>query len=98
MGRQLTGMIELLGTPAIAAFYADAQGTAQGLRQYLEDVLGNTWWAWWTKAPPRKPSKKLPTAYLKGGHSSVYKIRRGLHKTIPEPKTPAKGKRRPSKQ
>jgi hypothetical protein len=35
---------------------------------------------------------------LKGGHSSVYKIVRGLHETIPETKPPANAQRRPSKQ
>ena len=85
MCRQLTGMIEVLSTPTVVAYYADGKWTAERLRKYLEEVLGKTWRDWWQKSPPRKPSQKLPTEYLKGGHSSVYKIVRGLHETIPEP-------------
>lgn len=98
MCRQLTGLVEVLGTPAIVASYADGQWTAERLRQYLNAVLGSTWRDWWQKSPPRKPSKPVPTEYLKGGHSSVYKIVRGLHETIPEPEPPAEAQRRPSKQ
>jgi hypothetical protein len=98
MGRQLTGMIEVLGTPTVVAHYANRQWTMAGLRKYLKESLGRTWRDWWQKSPPRKPSKKLPTEYLKGGHSSVYRIVRGLHETIPEPDPPDAAQPRPSKQ
>ena len=91
--RQLTGMIEVIGTKAIVDQYDDLTWTAAGLRKHLNKVLGNTWRDWWKKSPPRKNSKPTATEYLKGGHSSVYKIVRGLHKTHAEPEAP-----RPSKQ
>jgi hypothetical protein len=96
--RQLAGLVEVLGPPAVAAHYADRRWTAERLRAYLEDVLGKTWRDWWIKSPPRKPSKDVPTEYLKGGHSSVYRIVRGLHETIPRPNPPPEAQQRPSKQ
>jgi hypothetical protein len=96
--RQLTGIVEVLGTPVVVASYADGNWTAERLRTYLDAVLGTTWRDWWTKSPPRQKSTPLPTEYLKGGHSSVYKIVRGLHETIPEPNPTAQGRQRPSKQ
>lgn len=83
--RQLTGMLEVIGTEAIVEQYSDVSWTAEGLRKHLDRVLGSTWRDWWKKSPPRKKSKRTPTAYLKGGHSSVFKIARGLHNIIPEP-------------
>jgi hypothetical protein len=98
--RQLTGMIEVIGTPAVVVHYADGKWTADRLRAYLEQTLGRTWRDWWQKSPPRKSSPPTPTEYLVGGHSSVYKIVRGLHRTVPEPKTEPEplGLPRPSKQ
>jgi hypothetical protein len=96
--RQLTSMIEVLGTPVVVDYYADGKWTADRLRKYLADVLGQTWRDWWTKSPPRKKSGPTATEYLAGGHSSVYKITRGLHRTIPEPKKETDGQPRPSKQ
>lgn len=96
--RQLTGLLEVLGPPAVVAYYADGRWTADRLREYLARVLGRAWRDWWTKSPPRKPSKPTPTEYLKGGHSSVYRIVRGLHETIPEPDPPPDAQQRPSKQ
>ena len=91
--RQLTGMMEVIGTKAVVEQYDDLTWTAVGLRKHLTNVLGKTWRDWWKKSPPRKNSKPTPTEYLKGGHSSVYKIVRRLHKTHPETETS-----RPSKQ
>ncbi len=96
--RQLTGMVEVIGTAAIVDHYADGTWTADRLREYLEEVLGRTWRDWWKKSPPRKPSPATPTEYLEGGHSSVYKITRGLHRTKPETKKRKGRKPRPSKQ
>jgi Transposase DDE domain len=92
VGRQLTGLIELLGAPAAAGRYAGGRRGADDLRSYLGRVLGATWRDWWLQSPPRKKGKPTATAYLAGGHSSVYKIARGLHRTKPE------GRQRPSKQ
>lgn len=98
MGRQLTGMMEVLGVPAVVAHYGEVRWTAARLRTYLEDVLGRTWRDWWTMSPPRTKSPLRRTEYLKGGHSSIYRIVRGLHETIPEPDPPAEDQPRPSKQ
>ena len=84
--RQLTGLVEVLGTPAVVAHYADGKWTADRLRAHLDQVLGPTWRNWWQKSPPRRKGTPAPTEYLKGGHSSVYRITRGLHETIPEPR------------
>jgi len=96
MCRQMTSMVEVLGTEAMVDNYGDAKWTAERLRRHLESVLGQTWRDWWQKSPPRKPSKPTPTEYLVGGHSSVYKIKRGLHRTKPEAKKEQLS--RPSKQ
>jgi hypothetical protein len=80
------------------AHYDEVRWKPECLREYLRDLLGPTWREWWTKSPPRKKSKPTPTEYLKGGHSSVYRIVRGLHETIPEQPTPTAGPERPSKQ
>ena len=96
--RQLTSVVEVLGPPVVVAYYADVQWTAAGLRTYLADVLGRTWRDWWIKSKPRKPSPPTPTKYLVGGHSSVYRIVRGQHRTVPERKRKAKATQRPSKQ
>lgn len=92
IGRQLTGLVEVLGTAAAVAHYADGRWTAGRLRAYLGAVLGGTWREWWVKSPPRRKSKPTPTEYLIGGHSSVYRIVRGLHRTKP------KRRQQPSKQ
>jgi hypothetical protein len=96
--RQLTGLVEVLGAPAVVTHYAGRRWTAAALREYLAALLGPTWRHWWTKSPPRKPTKTVPTEYLKGGHSSVYRIARGLHETIANPDPPATAQPRPSKQ
>lgn len=82
MCRQLTSVVEVLTTPVVVAAYADGHWTADRLRSYLESVLGTTWRDWWKKSPPRKTSPPTPTEYLAGGHSSVFKIRHGQHRTV----------------
>jgi hypothetical protein len=53
-------------------------------RDYLHRVLKNVWKARLTKAKTTKrPKKGPPRAYLKGGHSSVDRIVRGVHSEIP---------------
>jgi Transposase DDE domain len=94
--RQMTSVVEVLGKEVVVVHYGDREWTADDLRQYLKGVLGQTWREWWQKAPPRSTNKPTPTEYLVGGHSSVYKIKRGLHRTKPEPKKEQPP--RPSKQ
>jgi hypothetical protein len=53
-------------------------------RRYLKRILGGIWTDRWAKAKTTKrPPKKPPRAYLKGGHSSVDRILSGTHKEIP---------------
>lgn len=84
--RQTSGLVEIIETPAVVSHYAEMHWTTDSLRAYLTEVLGTVWREWWKKSPKRKTSAPTPTEYLVGGHSSVYKIRRGLHRTVPEPK------------
>ena len=96
IGRQLTSVVEVLGTPAVVAHYTEGRWTAERLRKYLEGVLGKTWRDGWTKSPTRTTKPPTKTEYLVGGHSSVFKIVRGLHRTVPEGN--AESSPRPSKQ
>jgi hypothetical protein len=98
MCRQLTGAVEVLGVAALVANYAGIRWTTATLREHLESILAGAWRDWWQKSPPRKKGPPTPTEYLVGGHSSVYKIIRGLHRTKPEPEASAQHKKRPSKQ
>lgn len=95
--RQLTGMVEVLGTKTVIRRYSNLHWGTEQLRKHLKSVLGQSWRDWWIKSPPKKNSEPTPTEYLVGGHSSVFKITRGLHRTKPErkKKTDAPG---PSKQ
>jgi hypothetical protein len=95
--RQLTGMVEVLGVPAILECYGGAGWTTERLAAYLAAVLGGVWRDWWVKSPAKPPRPPTRTEYLKGGHSSIYRIVRGLHQTVPEP-APKEAQPRPSKQ
>jgi len=96
--RQLTGMVEVLGTAVVIRRYSNLQWGTEQLRRHLKSVLGQTWRDWWKKSPPKKKSEPTPTEYLIGGHSSVFKITRGLHRTKPERKKKTDGLPGPSKQ
>jgi len=95
LGRQLTRVVEILGT-VVAVHNAAGQWTAERLRKYLEGVLGKTWRDGWKKSPTRTTKPPSQTEYLVGGHSSVFKIVRGLHRTVPEGN--AQSSPKPSKQ
>jgi len=97
MCRPMTGLIEVLGVPAVLACYGGAGWTTDRLAVYLAEVLGGVWRDGWVKSPAKKPRPPTPTEYLKGGHSSIYRIVRGLHETVPEP-SPKEAQPRPSKQ
>jgi hypothetical protein len=62
----------------------------EDFRDYLRRVLKNVWKPRLIKAKTTKrPKRKPPRAYLKGGHSSVERIVGGTHKEIPiKPKKP----------
>jgi hypothetical protein len=85
VARDLTAWFEVLGPGPTPDLLADRPaGGAAGLRAYLADRLGPVWTDRWAKAPTRRrPPKGPPRAYLRGGHSSVEKIRRGEHRETP---------------
>src|SRR5439155_1016340 len=76
---ELTAWHKFLGPQQTLAWLGDGFATAAQVRAYLRERLAGVWSKRWEKAPTkaRKPSPKR--RYLKGGHSSVYRIQRGLH-------------------
>jgi hypothetical protein len=83
--RDLTGWVEVLEPEeTVELMRVTRIEGAVALWAYLRTILGAVWTDRWIKAPTRKrPPKKPPRAYLCGGHSSVDKIRRGVHHEIP---------------
>jgi hypothetical protein len=63
----------------------DGVQTAEQVRAYLRSRLAGVWEERWQKAATTKRAPKGPTQYLKGGHSSVYRILHGLHKVCSDP-------------
>ena len=83
--RDLTGWLEVIGVDAtLGLLQATRPRGPENLRRYLQKRLGTIWTDRWKKAPTRKrPPKSPPRAYICGGHTSVDKILRGVHKEIP---------------
>jgi len=88
---ELTAWMKVIGpekTPAVlnATFFT----SPEEFRNHLHRVLKDVWKVRLTKAKTTKrPKKGPPRAYLKGGHSSVDRIVRGVHSEIPiKPHTP----------
>jgi Transposase DDE domain len=84
--RQLTAWNELVTADQTVAWLHEGIGATEPLQVYLSQRLAGLWKPEWDKAAP-KPRRRepTPTQYLKGGHSSVFRILRGLHKLSPEP-------------
>jgi hypothetical protein len=70
--------------PTTLAWLDDGVPTAAQVQAYLRRRLAGCWKACWQKAPTRPRQPKGATQYLKGGHSSVDRIQRGLHKISPD--------------
>lgn len=85
MVRDLTAWMHVIGPEATAdVLAAELLSGPTAFRKYLHRILGTLWTERWAKAKTTKrPPKKPPRAYLRGGHSSVYKILRGEHEEIP---------------
>lgn len=83
--RDLTGWMEVLQPEETVELMRVTRVVEPvALRAYLRQTLGTIWTDRWIKAPTRKqPPKGPPRAYLRGGHCSVDKIRRGAHHEIP---------------
>lgn len=84
--RQLAAWNELVAADQTVAWLHEGILTPASLQAYLRQRLAGLWKPEWDKAAPKpRRSKPTPTQYLKGGHSSVFRILRGLHKLSPEP-------------
>jgi hypothetical protein len=75
--RQLVAWSEVLTPEATVGLVGGRLGAA-ALAARLGELLGGVWTDRWLKAPPRKAPPKDPPAkhYLRGGHSSVYRLLR----------------------
>jgi hypothetical protein len=83
---ELTAWHRFLSVTQTLEWLAERVQTPAQIRAYLRERLAGTWKRRWQKAktkPQRR--KKAATEYLKGGHSSVYRIQRGLHKVSSDP-------------
>ena len=86
--RDLTGCLEVLGAEATTELFETTHiDDPMTLAEYLAAILKGIWTERWKKAQTRKQPPKTTKGYLGGGHSSVFKIQRGLHTVIP-PKIP----------
>lgn len=86
--RDLIGCLEVLGAEATTELFETTHvDDPKTLAEYLAAILQTIWTDRLRKAKTRKRGPKKPKGYLKGGHSSVFKIQRGLHTVIP-PKPP----------
>ena len=91
MTRQLTAWNELVTVAQTLAWLGGMERTVEQLQAYLRQRLAGVWKPCWQKAATKKRvGAPTPTQYLKGGHSSVYRILRGQHKLSPDPATGAK--------
>ncbi len=93
---ELTAWMKVIGpdeTPAV--LQARTFAARADLRGYLRRNLANIWTDRLTKQKTvKRPPKKPPRAYLRGGHSSVDRILRGVHEEIPiKPHKPHKSPR-----
>jgi len=83
--RDMTGCLEVIGIDATIQLMRTTKiHEPELLKRHLKETLADVWQNRWQKAPTRKrPPRCPPRAYLCGGHSSVDKILRGVHKEIP---------------
>jgi Transposase DDE domain len=83
--KQLNAWSLLLNERQTLDWLHDGLRTATQIRDYLARRLTPLWTDRWNKAPTTKrPPTRPPTRYLKGGHSSAYRILRGEHQLEPE--------------
>jgi hypothetical protein len=91
MVEEWTAWMKVIGPEAtIAALAGRSFPLVTDFREYLQRLLGKVWTDRLAKAKTTKrPPKKPPRAYLRGGHSSADRILRGVHKEIPiKPRKP----------
>jgi hypothetical protein len=82
---ELTAWMKVIGPNATVAVLDQTMFAGpKDFQRYLQRTLGGVWTDRWTKAKTTKrPPRQPPRAYLKGGHSSVDRILRGVHDEIP---------------
>lgn len=85
VAEELTAWHHFVSVAQTQEWCQDGIQTAEQVRAYLRRRLASVWSERWHKAPTKPRAAKGPTQYLKGGHSSVYRVLRGLHKVCPEP-------------
>lgn len=76
---ELTAWHKFLSPLQTRQWLADDVQTAVQLRAYLRSRLAGVWNKRWLKAVTKKRRPPGKREYLKGGHSSVERIQRGLH-------------------
>src|SRR3954452_3175229 len=83
---ELTVWHKLLSVPQTVEWLGDGVKTWAKVMAYLRERLAGAWKKRWRKAKARTPAEEKPPArYLRGGHSSVYRIQRNLHELSPQP-------------
>jgi hypothetical protein len=83
---ELTAWQKFLSLDETLEWLGTAVKTPEQVMAYIRKCLAGIWQKRWRKATAKKPPKeKPPTHYLKGGHSSVYRILRGEHELSTDP-------------
>jgi IS4 transposase len=80
--RQVVALHEVLSAEEVVGLFTERR-TGGELRRYLRGLLAAAWSDRWLKAqakPPKRPAAPEPTKYLKGGHTSVYRLLQGAHR------------------
>jgi hypothetical protein len=82
---ELTAWMKVIGPVAtLEVLHTTMFAGPEEFRSYLRQKLGSVFTDRLAKAKTTKrPPKKPPRAYLKGGHSSADRILRGVHEEIP---------------
>ena len=82
---ELTSWHKFVSVAETQEWVQDGVQTAEQLRAYLGHRLAKVWDDRWQKAPTTRRAPKSKTQYLKGGHSSVYRILHGLYEVRSDP-------------
>lgn len=87
--RDLVALHEVLSVPEILKLF-DERLPGHELRRRLGTLLAGQWSKCWLKAPAkkRKPRTITHTQYLKGGHTSVYRLMQKAKKHRPKAASP----------
>ena len=86
IAKELATWTLLLNEQQTLQWLRDGIATPERIRAYLRERLAPLWTDRWKKAPTRKRKPhQRHTHYLKGGHSSVDRVLRGVHELVPLP-------------